>query len=84
MESTSLEKDFKAIVVLLATQAMIHLGEIADPLAGEKRSDPRRVEFFIGLLEILQNKTKGNLSGPEQTFLAEVLSNLRLLAKKKG
>jgi len=78
-----MESEFKSIVLLLTTQAMINLGEINDPLRNSAHPDKSNSALFISLLEELKNKTKGNLTEAEGGFLDEVLVNLnRLFANK--
>jgi hypothetical protein len=79
------ERDIRTIVVLLATQGMIRLGEIPDPLSGRAALDAPGARFFIDLLATLQEKTGDRLSADEAAFLNDALDNLRLaLAKKTG
>jgi len=77
------KRDVRAIAVLLATQGMIRLGEIPDPLSGNAALDAEGAKFFIDLLRELQGKTKGNLSAEEAAFLDDMAENMqRLFAKK--
>ena len=77
------KRDVRAITVLLATQGMIRLGEIPDPLSGKTSLDAEGARFFIDLLLELQGKTKGNLSSEEALFLDDVVENMqRIFAKK--
>jgi len=75
-------RDIRAIIVFLATQAMIHFGEIPDPLSGEKRLNLDGGHLFLDLLGELQRKTAGNLTATEETFLTDVLTNLTSVAGK--
>jgi len=84
MKSLCLEKEFKTIVMLLATQAMIHLGTVNDPLLREKKADRQRADVFIGLLEILQEKTSGNLHRDENIFLKDIVENLQTIYNEKS
>lgn len=77
-----MEKDIKAIIILLATQAMINLGEIQDPVTHESRNNLEGAAVFIELLDVLETKTRGNLTDQEVTFLAEVRENLDKVYKK--
>jgi hypothetical protein len=77
-------RDLRAIAVLLATQGMIRLGEIPDPLSGEAALDAEGARFFIDLLQELRHKTGSNLRPDEALFLDDMLENMRqLFAKKK-
>ena len=78
-----MEKDIKAITVLLATQAMINMGEIPDPITHESREDIDGAATFIELVEVLTAKTKGNLTPEEDSFLVEVKANLDKVYQKK-
>ncbi len=78
-----MEKDIKSIIVLLTGQAMINLGEVIDPVTGQTRNDPEGAYVFIELLEVLETKTKGNLTGAEASFLTEVRENLAKVYQKK-
>ncbi|MEN8154923.1 MAG: DUF1844 domain-containing protein [Acidobacteriota bacterium] len=78
-----MEAEFKSIVLLLTTQAMMNLGEINDPVNNIPRPDEKNALLFISLLEELQLKTKGNLDAAEEGFLAEVITNLNRIFKNK-
>ena len=76
-------RDIRAIVILLATQGMIRLGEIPDPLSGQAAFDAGGAGFFIDLLSELQRKTSGNLLADEAAFLGDVLENMKKILAKK-
>lgn len=78
------KRDIRAIVILLATQGMIHLGEIADPLGGRKTVNINGARFFVDLLAELQRKTQGNLLAEEAVFVGETLENLQKIIAKKS
>jgi len=75
--------DINAIVILLATQGMIHLAEIADPLTGQKVFNLEGAKFFIDLLAELKSKTQGNLKAEEIVFICDTLENLQKIINKK-
>jgi hypothetical protein len=62
----------------LATQALMSLGEVENPLTRRRELDLPQAQQTIDLLELLQDKTKGNLSPQEENFLTNVLHDLRL------
>ena len=78
-----MEKDIKAIIVLLATQAMIDMGEIQDPISREAKINLEGAATFIHLLNVLETKTKGNLTPEEEEFLTDVQENLDKVYNKK-
>jgi hypothetical protein len=77
------KRDISAIVILLATQGMILLGEIADPLHGKKTMNIEGAGFYIDLLAELQRKTQGNLQKEDSTFINDTLENLQKILCKK-
>jgi hypothetical protein len=77
------KRDIRAIAILLATQGMIRLGEIPDPLNGQTELDTEGAKFFIDLLGELRDKTKGNLGADEAAFLGDVLENMQKIFTKK-
>ncbi len=76
--------DIRTVFVFLATQAMIHLGELKDPLSGKEEVDPLKAKVFINLLEVLKKKTVNNLTADEANFLNDLLKNLKEILQKKG
>jgi hypothetical protein len=77
------KRDIRAIAILLATQAMIHLGAIADPLHGQKTVQIEGARFYIDLLAELQGKTRGNLQAEDAAFINDTLANLQSIIGKK-
>jgi hypothetical protein len=78
------KRDISAIAILLATQGMINLGEIADPLNGQKTLNIEGARFYIDLLAELKRKTQGNLQKKESTFVSDTLKNLEEIICKKA
>ena len=83
------EMSFATLVLSLSTSALLHLG-VAPPEAGggEKPPEPNLplARQTIDILEILRDKTRGNLDGAESSLLDQVLHDLRLryVALSKG
>jgi hypothetical protein len=69
---------FDTIISYLSTTAMFQLGLLAGP--GGQRIPPDLVNArrTIDMLEVLQEKTEGNLTANESRMLEEVLYELRL------
>jgi len=76
---------FLDLVGMLATNAMLQLGDVPDPASGERVENLQAVQDMITFLDILHQKTKGNLSQKEGEVLEQVLYDLRMryMAKAK-
>lgn len=71
------EADFKTLVGVLASQAIVGLGAIGDPKSGRVVVDLPGAKFAIDLLDVIQQKTKGNLDETESRELSQALTELR-------
>ena len=78
------EASFLTILYTMATQAMIALGEIPNPLTQEPKFDERQARWHIDSLQILRDKTRGNLSEKEETALANTLNEVRTKFTEKA
>ncbi len=72
------QASFVELVTMLATQALVSLGQIPHPLSGQAELRPAEAKHFIDLLEVLEQKTAGNLTPDEAALLADALHQLRL------
>ena len=70
--------NFASFLLSLATTGMVHLGEIPEPSTGEKMEDLEAAHQMINILDILKEKTEGNLSAEESHLLENVLYELRM------
>lgn len=62
----------------LATQALIHLGEMEHPITKKREKNLDEAKYTIDLIELLEEKTKGNLSAEEKKYLDGILYDLRM------
>jgi len=69
--------DFRTIVSMLAQQAIMGLGVLADRKTGGVIVDLEGSRFAIDLLDVLEQKTKGNLNKDEADELKQILADLR-------
>lgn len=69
---------FTLLVSTFATQALVHFGEVPNPATGKKEADLEQAKFTIDLLEMLETKTRGNLSEDENRYLSDILYDLRM------
>jgi hypothetical protein len=70
--------DFETLVSYLSTTAMFQLGLLPGPGGERIPVDLVNARRTIDLLEVLQEKTRGNLTPSEAKLLEDVLYELRL------
>ena len=69
---------FAQLVMQQANMAMMLLGKVAHPETGNVVKDLEAARLFIDQLEMLEVKTKGNLTKDESGLLKQSLMSLRL------
>jgi hypothetical protein len=69
---------FEILVSMMFTQAMAMLGHMPDPASGETTINKPYAKHYIDTLDMLGEKTKGNLSDDESKILSEALHALRM------
>lgn len=72
------EINFTTFAISLSTQALVHLGEVEDPLTHTSHTDLDAARQLIDILGMLRDKTRGNLDGDEERLLDAILYDLRL------
>ena len=72
------EINFSSFLLSLSSSVLLHLGEIADPQSGEKKKDLVLAKQSIDIINLLQEKTKGNLTQEEEKLLEHLLYDLRM------
>ena len=69
---------FAQMVMQQSSMAMMMLGKAPHPESGQTVRDLEAARFFIDQLEMLEFKTKGNLTPEEANLLKQSLMSLRL------
>ncbi len=69
---------FASLVMQQTNMALMFLGHAPNPETGERVRNLDAARMFIDQLEMIEAKTKGNLSKPEEQLLTQSLTNLRL------
>jgi hypothetical protein len=69
---------FAQMVMQSTSMAMMWLGRAPNPVSGNTEKDLDAARMFIDQLEMLELKTRGNLSREEQQFLNQNLMNVRM------
>jgi len=72
------EITFASFVFSLSTQALVHLGEIPDPVDGATHVHLEGARQIIDILAVLSEKTRGNLDPAESALLENALYDLRM------
>ncbi|MGB9906072.1 MAG: DUF1844 domain-containing protein [Candidatus Saccharicenans sp.] len=75
--------DFSSIVFPIYTQALIKLGLLEDPRTNQLETNLEYAKRLIDILDLLRDRTKGNLEAEEENFLEAILSQLKLNYLKK-
>ena len=73
------EINFATFVASLNASALLHLGAIDDPSSGTKNKNLPMAKQTIDILNMLQEKTAGNLSEEEENMLKNILYDLRIM-----
>ena len=77
-ESELPDANFPMLVTMLATQALVALGQLPGGEGESPKVQKPVAKHFIDLLGVLETKTAGNLQPEEAKMLREILHNLRM------
>lgn len=69
---------FANLVIQQTNMAFMFLGRVPHPETGEVVQDLESAKFFIDQLEMIEQKTKGNLDKREEGLLKQSLTGLRM------
>ena len=71
--------DFSTFVLSLATSALYQMGLVPDPSTGDHGPpDPLAAKQTVDTLEMLREKTRGNLDDEERKLVDSLLYELRI------
>ena len=77
------EINFATFVASLNASALLQLGAIDDPTTGTKNKNLPMAKQTIDILNMLQEKTTGNLTEEEENLLKNILYDLRIMYVKE-
>jgi hypothetical protein len=77
-QSGEMTQRFIEFVLMHAQNAALFLGQIPNPKTGEPEVNLDLARMFIDQLEMVQEKTRGNLTNEEAMVLRNTLSNLQM------
>ncbi len=69
---------FDMLITTMATEAMVSLGQMPHPGTGQAAANLDHARYFIDTLEVLKDKTKGNLTKDEDAALEGLVHQLKL------
>jgi hypothetical protein len=69
---------FSSFIASLSSSVLVHLGEIPDPTGGNIKKNLTLAKQTIDVLEMIKEKTKGNLDADEEGLLNNILFDLRV------
>ena len=72
------EPSLPFLFTTLATEAMVSLGAIENPLTGKQELNLPHAKHFIDTLQLLEAKTEGNRTPEETSLLKGLLHQLRM------
>ena len=78
VDDDDLAIDFGNFLMSLAHSALINLGVVEHPESGEKQVDLPSAKQTIEIIEMLKEKTTGNLDEDEQKLIGSLLYELRI------
>jgi hypothetical protein len=71
-------RSFQMLVDFLARNAAAMMGGYADPRTGQPMLDIEGAREFIDMLDVLHEKTRGNLAAEDDKLLLDVIGSLKL------
>jgi hypothetical protein len=70
---------FEMLMTMFATEAMAALGQLPNPVNNELSINIEHARYAIDMLQMLEEKTKGNLDPNEAKTIEDLLHQLRML-----
>lgn len=67
------------LLTMLATEALVALGKMPHPATGQVQVHRPQAEYLIDMIDMLKEKTKGNLTAGEQQLIETLLHQLRMV-----
>ena len=74
----SAERSLVGLFMMLATEALIALGDAPDPVTGQQHRELPQASAIIDLLALLREKTEGHRSAEETRTLDHLIYDLQL------
>lgn len=78
------EVNFTNFILSLSTSVLLNFGDIPDPVSKEKKKDLNMAKQTIDIIEMLKEKTKGNLNKEEESLINSLLYDLKMRYVKES
>jgi len=72
------EVNFNNFITSLSLQTLISLGEIENPFTSKKEKNLKQAKFLIDTMDMLKEKTLGNLAQEEAQVLETIIYELKM------
>lgn len=69
---------FLQLVLQFQSAALIQLGQVKNPQTNKFEKNLKQAQYFINMLDMLQQKTEGNLNTEEAKMLSDTVSSLKI------
>lgn len=70
---------FELLVSTFVTEAMVALGQLPNPIDNQASVNLSHARYAIDMLQMIQDKTQGNLTADEGAMLEAMLHQLRMV-----
>lgn len=69
---------FLNMIQMYQFEGMVALGKMLNPATNQLSKSLEHAKYVIDILEVLKDKTRGNLDSEESRFLDQTISSLKL------
>ncbi len=77
------EVNFSTFIFSLNSSALVLLGKVGDPITGGREVNLPTAKQTIDIIDMLEIKTRGNLTDDEAKLIQSILHELRLIYVKE-
>jgi hypothetical protein len=70
---------FELLLTTLATEVLVALGQVPHPATGQAEPRRNQAKYLIDTIEVLKEKTRGNLTADEDQLTENILHQLRMI-----
>jgi hypothetical protein len=78
MEQKNIDPHLLSFVMMFSSLCWQNLGKVPNPVSGKTERQLDGAKMSIDMLCMFRDKTKGNLTGDEEKFISNVISDLQI------